>query len=920
MTTEDPHSPPTSQVVVYLHPDPDVGDAVAAALEGDSFDVLPVDRPEKARELVEERAIDCLVTVFDLPSTDGLSFVRSLRSAGIVTPTVIHAVNGDESVAAAAIDADVAGYVPVPDSPVESVSALAAALDRATEDSTASTAALRRRWQTVESLHDVALQFETCATPTETYRFAVEALSQVLDVYACVIYVADDASLVPKASVGSLPGGWESYGLDEGVAGRTYQTGESSRTGHIQSQSDASPAEDVLRSGISVPVGDFGVMQAVSDRLGAYTEHDRKLAELLAAHVSAAVSRIRSNRELRAERDRFAMLFENVPDAIAITYGPDRRVADVNPAFERAFGFERGELVDEPFDDYLLPDASDAIHVAEEVGTDEVIRDEITRQGTDERREYSFKGFAIEGEETFQEYGIYTDITAQKRRERELRQYKTLVEAVGDPMYVLDADGRVEMVNEAMASVLGKPASAVVGSDPRTFMPAEHVDRGTELLVSLLDDSDRRWDTFEMGVDSAIGGSFIAETKISPLLDDGGGFAGSVGVIRDITRRKERERQIRDLHEGTRDLMAAAGTQAVAEMATVVATEALDLSINGVYLFDESTDALVPVANSERAQDLLGSPPVVEAGEGLMWDAFETGEPTSYQDVRANPEVMNPDTMVRSEAYVPLGGHGLLIFASPNVDDFDDEALALAKILGSNVEAALDRAERETELAARTDELERQNERLDEFAGMVSHDLRNPLTLANGRLELARERLAELTDAPADDIEEHLSEIEWAVDRMETLIEDMLELARTGQPLDGTTAVDLPSVAAAAQRTVDADLAVTVDDSLGEVEASEQRVRALFENSFRNAIDHVGPNVTVTVRRTPGGFAIDDDGPGIPPEHRDSVLETGYTTASDGTGFGLAIVADVAEAHGWELSVEESPEGGARIRVVTDPS
>ncbi|WP_254863740.1 PAS domain S-box protein [Halovivax gelatinilyticus] len=896
--------------VVYVHGNTSVRTSVSSALErGLDASVREADCAERARSMLSTTGADCVVTAYELPDTDGISLQTALRDAGCSTPVVIHAANGSETAAANALAADVAAYVPV-DDPADDHESLVEAVDDVVSRGD-SIETLRRRWQTVESLHDVALEFEHCRSPEETYQFAVDAMSQVLPVYACVIYVAEDNLLVPKATVGDVPGGWQPYGIDEGVAGRTYQDGSSSRTDHIPSSREASPVGAELRSGISVPVGSFGVLQAVSTQPAAYDEHDQKLAELLSAHVSAAVSRIQSEEAVKAERDRFATLFEHVPDAVAITRGEAREVVEMNPAFESIFGFDRTELLGEPIDEYIIPEDGDAINVIEEAGTDEVVRDEVRRQGADETREFLFKGFAIEDGTDFREYAIYTDITERKNRERALRRYKRLVQAVGDPMYVLTADGRVEMINAAMAEVLGRSADEVRGLPADAYMPATDVETGTKLLAELIDDDRRDWETFEMTVEPVDGDSFVAETKVSPLINDGE-FTGSVGVIRDISRRKERERRIRELHEGTRLLMAAEGAEAVAEVASTVAAEALGLEINGVHLYDDEVDGLVPVANSKCALELLGGdPPVIETGGGLMWDAYEAGEPIAHGDVRSAADVRNPDTPIRSEAYIPIGEHGLLVVSSTEVADFDEEALTLAKILSSNVEAALERAERESTLADRTRELERQNERLDEFAGTVSHDLRNPLTLANGHLDVARETADEDTDR-------HLSEVDWALSRMDDLIADVLELARSGRQLTSTEPVSLDAVVSQAHRTVDPDLDVAVDGPLDTVEGSAQRLLALFENCVRNAREHVGEDVTVTVRTTPDGFAIDDDGPGIPPDERRSVLETGYTTAETGTGFGLSIVADVAEAHGWSIDIEESPDGGARIHIRTD--
>jgi signal transduction histidine kinase len=88
-----------------------------------------------------------------------------------------------------------------------------------------------------------------------------------------------------------------------------------------------------------------------------------------------------------------------------------------------------------------------------------------------------------------------------------------------------------------------------------------------------------------------------------------------------------------------------------------------------------------------------------------------------------------------------------------------------------------------------------------------------------------------------------------------------------------------------------------------------------LENLFRNSVDHGGVDVTITVGALDGGdgFYVADDGEGIPEAEREKVFDTGYTTTSDGTGFGLNIVAEIAEAHGWAVEAVEAADGGARF-------
>ena len=204
-------------------------------------------------------------------------------------------------------------------------------------------------------------------------------------------------------------------------------------------------------------------------------------------------------------------------------------------------------------------------------------------------------------------------------------------------------------------------------------------------------------------------------------------------------------------------------------------------------------------------------------------------------------------------------------------------------------------------------ELERQNERLDQFASMLSHDLRNPLNVASGRLEL----IAQEVD------HEQIDAIEDAHERMEEMIEDVLSLARQGQPIDEMEPVSLLAIAEESWALVDTGDATlrTGDDC--RFMADDARLQQLLENLFRNAIDHVGDDVTVTVTALASGdgFAVSDDGPGIPPDERDDVFGSGYTTAEEGTGFGLAIVSEIVDAHGWSIAVTEGDAGGARFEV-----
>ncbi|WP_435065502.1 sensor histidine kinase [Halobaculum sp. EA56] len=212
-----------------------------------------------------------------------------------------------------------------------------------------------------------------------------------------------------------------------------------------------------------------------------------------------------------------------------------------------------------------------------------------------------------------------------------------------------------------------------------------------------------------------------------------------------------------------------------------------------------------------------------------------------------------------------------------------------------------------SERKQRERDLQRQNERLDSFAGVVSHDLRNPLNVAQGYLDIIKE------DVDGDEV----ALIESALDRMEILITDLLTLARGGDDIDDLAPVDLGAAATDAWDSVETGSATldSEESTDATVTADRRRLQQLLENLFRNAIEHGGEDVTVTVGvcADRSGFFVADTGPGIDPDMTEELFEPGRTTKSDGTGFGLAIASEIAQAHGWEISATESESGGARF-------
>lgn len=225
-----------------------------------------------------------------------------------------------------------------------------------------------------------------------------------------------------------------------------------------------------------------------------------------------------------------------------------------------------------------------------------------------------------------------------------------------------------------------------------------------------------------------------------------------------------------------------------------------------------------------------------------------------------------------------------------------------------------------TTLRERERELKQRNEQLDQFASVVSHDLRNPLSVANGYLELGMETG---DTEPLENVREQHQ-------RMEAMIDDLLTLAQTGQTVEDPELVSLAAVAEDAWTNAavpDCDIAICVSEAVT-IQADRNRLLHVFENLFRNTADHNDPPLTVRIGtlETPDehpdssdtsrlGFFIEDNGAGIPEAEQNEIFDYGYTSRANGTGFGLSIVEDIVQAHGWTIQVTNGDSGGARFEI-----
>jgi PAS domain S-box-containing protein len=455
---------------------------------------------------------------------------------------------------------------------------------------------------------------------------------------------------------------------------------------------------------------------------------------------------------------------------------------------------------------------------------------------------------------------------AEREVEITRERFRKLLADSGDYIHIMTPDGTVEYVTPSVERVLGYDKETLEGSDAFDVTHPADVEAAREEFERVLENPDRD-STIEVRIADATGEWRWIEVKSRNLVTDPA-IQGVVGNVRDVTERKERERAL----ERQRTRFSA--------------------------LFENFPEPTL----SYEYQD---GEPVIRAVNEAFVDTFgfDPGEAvdTPVDDLIVPSERLEEardiDRRVREGRFVDeevrrLTADGTRHFTFRNIP-IEEGAEGFA--------VYIDVEDRKT----REQALERQNERLEAFTTIVSHDLRNPLSVASGSLELGRE----------EHDNEHFERVASALDRMEALVADLLTLARQGDDVGDIETVDLAGFTRDCWGNVDTDGAALDVDADLTIEADPTRLKQLLENLVGNAVEHGGERVRVGRLGDDEGFFVADDGPGIPESARGTVFEAGYTTRDEGTGFGLTIVQEIASAHGWSVDVTESDAGGARVEI-----
>jgi len=635
---------------------------------------------------------------------------------------------------------------------------------------------------------------------------------------------------------------------------------------------------------------------------------------VLANRIENAVDRYQAQRVIEENRERLSLFIDQSLLGV-IEWNEQLECVSLNDAAEDILGYSADEFVGNSWKT-IVPDSehgtvSDLIaSLSGSNGASRTVIENTTPDGERIICEWHNHVITDADGEIVTIFSQFQDVTEQKQYERAIEnerdKFKAFFEQLPIPAVrttIEDGDPIVHDLNSAFEETFGYEETELEGRNLDAYVAPDSLSRSADRINQQFVESGHTSERVRRQTAAGIREFQVNVTHVDsttlpeayatylPLGDDS---PVNTGIGAHNTK-------IKTLHDVAAAIHETSDLEAVYTLLVDAAERILAFDLALADTIDDGE--LVPVAITDQVETYYETIPLA-ADDALAAEIARTGEPDITADL-TDRDCSPADPTYRSALTVPIADHGVFQAVAREPDAFDETDLNLVSLLTTHADLALERLDREHELRDRTAELERQNERFEEFAGVVSHDLRSPLTVAQGHLEVAQD------ECDCD----RLDRIDDAHTRIDTLITNLLTLARDGDTLSDSQPLDLAQVIDASWDHVDTADATLQTEMDCTIQADPSRIQQVFENLMRNAVEHGGTDVTVRVGTLADGFYVEDDGPGIPAADRDVVFEIGNSQVTDGTGFGLNIVKQIVEAHDWEITLTDSASGGARFEI-----
>ena len=579
-----------------------------------------------------------------------------------------------------------------------------------------------------------------------------------------------------------------------------------------------------------------------------------------------------SQRELRAERERFELLLESTEEYAFLTVDEEGLIRTWNDSAANLFGYDEAAALGMPIGDLHSTAEREAgrpdrlLQQARHAGE---ASDDGWRVQADGSEFYADVRYAALRDDNSEIEGYALIVHDRTKQRRQQRRTERFVEESEDVVTIIDPDGTVTYVSGSAERVFGHDPDSLVGENFFDYLHPSGREQAMETFFSCVEDSESA--TTECRLRSPEGDWFNIETQYRNMLDDDA-IEGILVYLRDVTERKERTRRFKSIFN-----QAFQFTGLLEPDGTVI----------------EANNAALEFGGFER-NDIVGKP----FFEAPWWTHSEA----VYDNVREAIERAASGEFVRYETEVRgIDGLAVIDFSvKPITDEDDDISLLVAE--GRDITAR-----------------QQNRQHLEVMQRVMRHNMRNDLGKIRGWTELMSE------ESDAEKRAEQFETVEAILDKWGSMTENLKEIRQVLKSRDGEIATKAlgPLIEDATSQIREEHDAATIltegtDSESAQVPTTfRQAVHELVENAIK-----VKETATVEVTVCSGDdwveISVTDDGPGMP-EMEAAVLETGEEDPlNHGKGLGLWMVRMIVTQAGGNVSVESTTDGTeVRLRLPT---
>lgn len=687
-----------------------------------------------------------------------------------------------------------------------------------------------------------------------------------------------------------------------------------------------------------------------------------------ASSVARDISeRKRAEELLRESEQKFSTLFEKSSFAISLSKLPEGLIVNINEAFEKAFGYTKQEVIGKTSVELgINPDSEGRARLLSALNEGGSARNQelVLHTKSGEERIFSVNIDLVEIRGQKYVLNMTQDITERKRAEAQVEYQARLLENVNDAVLATDTQFNITSWNHAAEEMYGYKAAEVLGQKAQKVIHSELNDEQRTIAVqSLNENGSYRTEVLQYHRD---GHSFWVEVSTFVLKESNGQIYGYVTINRDITQRKEAEKQIRRqlrylnaLRMIDIAISSSFDLHIVLDVVLQQVFSQLGVDASAVLLYNPQLQTIEYAASRGFRSNALHYTDL-KLGEGYAGRAVIERKTIRISDLMETGSKLANSLLLEHESFVEY--YGAPLIAKGNVIgvleiyhrshlNIDSEWLEFLETLAGQAAIAIDNAqlfetlqrsnadlerrvvERTAELNQTNAELEHANQIKDEFLANMSHELRTPLTSILGLSEsLLEERRGSLNEHQ----QKSLQIIESSGRHLLELINDILDLSKIEagkfdfypQPIS-VDEICRASLAFIKAQAVKKSITVTYiqDTSVSKIFADPRRLKQILVNLLSNAVKFTPENGEVSLQVKADleqdriKFSVIDNGIGIAAEDMRLLfqpfvqVDSGLNRQHEGTGLGLALVQKLTDLHGGSVQTESEVGKGSRFTV-----